>query len=130
METYYEPPSRLCDLQDLVQLYHLAPADHKRKRSDESDHNDQKKLATNTDNHGIVEDAQNTHYIENAQDAHHICTLTNPSILVINVQTDIYTSTKWVFGFNAMGNDVITRFAPLLQLNPQTLSATKVTNHS
>lgn len=103
----------------LVQLYHLPPADHKRKRSDdESDHNDRKKLATDKDNHGTaqnVQDAQNSRDVENAQDAHHVYSLAEVSGLDVGVHTDVYASTEWVFGPSATGNDAINRFAPLLQ---------------
>lgn len=106
----------------LVQLYHLPPTDRKRKRGDdESDPNNQKKLATDTDNHGTAQDVQNDQNaqdaqdVENAQDAHHVCFSAEVSGLDAGAHSDIYVSTEWVFGPSATGNDAIDRFAPLLQ---------------
>ncbi|OQE19285.1 hypothetical protein PENFLA_c019G06262 [Penicillium flavigenum] len=57
----------------LVQLYHLPPEDYKRKRSDnESDHNDQNKLASEEENYGIVQDNQNDQDDQDAQDPPHV----------------------------------------------------------
>ncbi|OQE32730.1 hypothetical protein PENFLA_c001G04063 [Penicillium flavigenum] len=94
----------------LVQLYHLSPADNKRKRSDkESDQHEKKpKLTTNAGNDGAVQD------VGNSQDARHVRSQAEVSGPV-GVKTDVYASTEWVLGPSATGNDAINRFAPVLQ---------------
>jgi hypothetical protein len=94
----------------LFALYHLPPAENKRKRSDEeSDHHEKKpKLTTNADNGGTVQD------VGNSQDARHLGSQADVSGPV-GVQADMYTSTEWVLGPSATGNDAINRFAPVLQ---------------
>ncbi|KAL4793926.1 hypothetical protein BDV19DRAFT_365610 [Aspergillus venezuelensis] len=103
----------------LVQLYHLSPPNRKRQMSDdESEPHDQKKLATNPDNHGTTQGVQNNQIpqdVEIALDTHHVCNLAEASALSAGPHTDVHDSTGWVLGPSATGNDAIDRFALLLQ---------------
>ncbi|CAI7571420.1 unnamed protein product [Penicillium palitans] len=93
----------------LIQLYHTLSGDSQKRTdedSDETDHHNKKKLKLATNNNRTVQ------HVINPQDTSHICSQSTVSDIA---QSDLYTSTEWVLGPSATGNDAIDRFAPLFK---------------